>query len=115
MQVFCTDGTVFRCGSYEVTQHGVQLYGSPPDETEERYSDDPEMMGYVPHDRLWYILPDGVRSAAPTLAQSQGTPGRPPGSVTPQGGQSPGARQQRGGHPARGSPGRTPPESGGPP
>lgn len=73
MQVYCTDGTVFRVRSYEVTQYGVQLYGQPLEEEDDRYADDPEQRGFVPHDQLRYILPDGVTAAA-----------APPGGQPPQ-------------------------------
>ncbi|WP_336001158.1 hypothetical protein [Halorientalis halophila] len=71
MQVYCTDGTVFRCRSFEVAEYGVHLYGTPPDADEERYAGDPEQVGFVPHDRLWYVLPEGVISAAIQPAQPQ--------------------------------------------
>lgn len=58
MQVICTDGTVFACQSYELTEYGVICYEGRAEG--ERYEGDPEQVGYVPHDRLWYVLPDGV-------------------------------------------------------
>lgn len=85
MQVFCTDGTVFTCRSYELTEYGVKLYEKRPDSDDDRYSDSPDQIGFVPHEKLGYILPDGVRPASqPTVQtqpmmqrqQTQGQPGR---------------------------------------
>ncbi|MFD1586604.1 hypothetical protein ACFR9U_06390 [Halorientalis brevis] len=80
MQVFCTDGTVFACRSYDLTEYGVKLYGQHPD-ADERYRDDPEQIGFVPHDRLGYILPDGVRPASQSVVGAQPVMGSgyPPG------------------------------------
>ena len=71
MQVFCTDGTVFTCRSYDLTEYGVKLYGKNLGSDDERYSDDPDQIGFVPHDRLGYILPDGVRPASYAGGQAQ--------------------------------------------
>ncbi|WP_136717024.1 hypothetical protein [Halorientalis salina] len=71
MQVICTDGTVFTCRSYELTEYGVKLYGEGSDDDDDRYSDEPEQIGFVPHDRLGYVLPDGVRPASQSVVQTQ--------------------------------------------
>lgn len=62
MQVICTDGTAFPCEGYELTEYGAMIYGQEPDPDSERdrYRSDPEQVAYIPHDRLWYILPEGV-------------------------------------------------------
>ena len=76
MQVFCTDGTVFTCRSYDLTEYGVKLYGQHAEADDDRYSDEPDQIGFVPHDRLGYILPDGVRPASGAVVQSQPEMGR---------------------------------------
>jgi len=83
MQVFCTDGTVFPCRSYQLTEQGVKLYEQPLDPDDERYSGDPEQVGFVPHERLLYILPDNITPAAPTTGR-----GRPLPSGSTTGGQT---------------------------
>jgi hypothetical protein len=82
MQVFCTDGTVFTCRSYELTEYGVKLYGQGSDADDDRYGDDPEQIGFVPHDRLGYVLPDGVRPASQPVVQSQSATPNPQPPVT---------------------------------
>lgn len=77
MQVFCTDGTVFTCRSYDLTEYGVKLYGQHPDSDDERYRDDPKQIGFVPHDKLGYILPDGVRPVSQSAVQTQPAMGSP--------------------------------------
>ena len=83
MQVFCTDGTVFACRSYDLTEYGVKLYGQSPDSNDERYRDEPEQIGFVPHDKLGYILPDGVRPSTQAVVGTQPVMGSPvpPGST----------------------------------
>lgn len=78
MQVICTDGTAFTCESYELTEYGAVLYDKPLDPESERYESDRSQSGYVPHDRLWYILPDGVTPNIPGLSAAQGQPRRQP-------------------------------------
>lgn len=77
MQVVCTDGTVFACEGYELTEYGVMIYDQEhdSDEERERYAGDPDQVGYVPHDRLWYILPDGV---TPNVSGVQGVQSQQP-------------------------------------
>ncbi|WP_225335589.1 hypothetical protein [Halomicrobium urmianum] len=80
MQVICTDGTAFSCEGYELTEYGVMIYDQKhdPDEERDRYGGDPEQVAYVPHDRLWYILPDGV---TPNVSGVQGVqPQQPQGA-----------------------------------
>ncbi|WP_226011190.1 hypothetical protein [Halomicrobium salinisoli] len=86
MQVICTDGTIFSCEGYELTEYGVVIYDQEHDSDEERdrYGGDPEQVGYVPHDRLWYVLPDGVtpnvsgvRGVQSRQPQGAGQPGSP--------------------------------------
>ncbi|MFB6164479.1 MAG: hypothetical protein ABEJ31_04915 [Haloarculaceae archaeon] len=64
MQVFCTDGTVFACQDYELTEYGLKLYGQEADADDDRYASDREPIGFVPFDRLWYVLPSGVVSTS---------------------------------------------------
>jgi len=83
MQVFCTDGTVFACRSYELTEYGIKLYGQESDADDDRYGDEPEQIGFVPHDRLGYVLPDGVRPASQSVVGGQPVTGsRQPHGVT---------------------------------
>lgn len=91
MQVICTDGTVFACEGYELTEYGAVIYGQEFGEDSERYDSDPEQTGYVPHDRLRYILPDGVEPKLPGLATARGQPGQqvPPRNRRSPPGQSP--------------------------
>lgn len=72
MQVICTDGTRFACEGYELTKYGVKLLDEDRDGDDERYDTDPSAVGYVPHDRLWYIVPDGVRPNGPATAPPAG-------------------------------------------
>jgi hypothetical protein len=72
MGVFCTDGTVFTCRSYDLTEHGVELYSKRPDPDDERDAGDPEQVGYLPHERLLYILPDAIIPATPVGVQAAG-------------------------------------------
>ena len=74
MQVICTDGTVFTCDGFELTEYGVALYGQNLAREKERYDSEPEQTGYIPHDRLWYILPDDVEPNIPGLATGRGQP-----------------------------------------
>ncbi|MFB6140169.1 MAG: hypothetical protein ABEJ26_07015 [Halosimplex sp.] len=61
MHVYCTDGTVFECARYEANEYGLVLYGTERQRDRERYeTEDPQQVGFVPHDRLWYVLPKGV-------------------------------------------------------
>ncbi|MFB6178647.1 MAG: hypothetical protein ABEI77_02850 [Halorientalis sp.] len=87
MQVFCTDGTVFACRSYDLTEYGVKLYGKVA-HAGDRYGEDPQQIGFVPHDRLGYILPNGVQPASGAIVQPQPVPGRryPTGTPGPGGG-----------------------------
>ena len=93
MNVICTDGTHFNCDTYELTEKGVKLYKGAPD-GESRYGsdDDEHQIGFVPEERLLYILPDGVQ---PAQAPAQ----RPQGQQTPaqqrQGKQTQGPPPQR--------------------
>lgn len=73
MQVICTDGTTFACESYELTEFGVVCYSEARPDDDERYDRSPDQIGYVPHERLWYVLPDGVAPNAPDV-QPTGTP-----------------------------------------
>lgn len=101
MQVICTDGTTFGCAGYELTKYGVKLLGQDTDPEDDRYETDGEPMAYVPHDRLWYIVPDGVQSSVPTGATGAqqvipqgGVPAQPgPGRPGPQPGSAPGPRR----------------------
>ncbi len=76
MQVICTDGTTFSCEGFELTEYGVALYGQNLTREKERYDSEPEQTGYIPHDRLWYVLPDGVEPNVPGLSVAQGQPPR---------------------------------------
>ncbi|SFR88659.1 hypothetical protein SAMN05216559_0518 [Halomicrobium zhouii] len=78
MQVICTDGTTFTCKGFELTEYGVALYGQNLAQEKERYDNEPEQTGYVPHDRLWYILPESVQPEIPPPGASHGQPGRHP-------------------------------------
>lgn len=92
MRVICTDGTVFPCESYDLNDHGVVLYGQEEGDEDERYDEEREQIGFVPHWRLSYVLPDDV------------TPGAGPASDAPQqmpNGQAP---YQGGGHQQGGAP-----------
>jgi len=61
MRVYCTDGTVFECERYEVTEFGLVAYGQDNEPAPDRYDDEgSEQIAFVPHDRLWYVLPSGV-------------------------------------------------------
>lgn len=61
MHVYCTDGTVFDCERYDVNEFGIVLYGDEKPKDTDRYdSNDATQIGFVPHDRLWYVLPRGV-------------------------------------------------------
>ena len=83
MQVICTDGTTFTCKGFELTEYGVALYGQNLAQEKERYDNEPEQTGYVPHDRLWYILPDGVQPELPPPGASQGQSGQQPPTGQP--------------------------------
>ena len=91
MYVYCTDGTVFECARYEVNEYGLVLYGTEEQQDRERYdTDDPQQVGFVPRDRLWYVLPDGVTPQV-GLAPPQQRPGghgrpQPNARAQPQGG-----------------------------
>ncbi|MCU4800620.1 hypothetical protein OB920_09585 [Halobacteria archaeon HArc-gm2] len=78
MKVICTDGTTFTCKGFELTEYGVALYGQNLAQEKERYDNEPEQTGYVPHDRLWYILPESVQPELPPPGASQGQPGQQP-------------------------------------
>lgn len=104
MQVICTDGTTFSCEGYQLTEYGVKLLDEDRDGDDDRYDTDPSAVGYVPHDRLWYIVPDGIqpnRSGMAAPANQPGgqqprgsTDGRPqPGHSAPSSGGSPGPRR----------------------
>ncbi|WP_436928315.1 hypothetical protein [Halosimplex halobium] len=76
MQVYCTDGTVVDCARYEVNEYGLVLYGTEDQQDRERYdTSDPQQVGFVPHERLWYVLPEGVTPQAGLSAPGQGQPG----------------------------------------
>jgi hypothetical protein len=97
MQVICTDGTRFACNGYELTKYGVKLLDEDRDTDDERYDSDPNAVGYVPHDRLWYIVPDGVRPNGPRRAPPVGAdgpihPNDEPGRGAPPVGQPPSNR-----------------------
>lgn len=106
MQVICTDGTTFACEGFELTEYGVALYGQNLAQEKERYDSEPEQTGYIPHDRLWYVLPDGVTPNVPAPLAAQGQPGQrppmgndqsPPGQpqgAVPQPQQKPGQQRQ---------------------
>lgn len=115
MQVICTDGTAFSCEGYELTEYGLVLYDQPKDPETERYDSDPAQAGYVPHDRLWYVLPDGVEPNVAGLTQTQlGSPAATSGQNAPAAGrQSPGGRQPPGAL-GGGGPGPAPGPGGGP-
>lgn len=106
MQVICTDGTVFTCQGYALTEYGVKLLDEDQNRDEERYDTEPGLVGYVPHDRLWYIVPDGVRPNGPAgihPAPQQNVPpqngpasgGTPPGAPSAPSNGAQGPRQQR--------------------
>jgi hypothetical protein len=103
MQVICTDGTTFTGEGFELTEYGIIVYGQELDPNDERYAGDPEQAGFVPHDRLWYVLPDGVEPNVPAPA-TRGDQGQQP----PQGMQQPqhNSQQPPSDHPV------TPPEHG---
>lgn len=72
MRVYCTDGTVVACERFEVSEFGVTLYGQAEAETRDRYEDtEPKQTGFVPHDRLWYVLP---KTATPEAGVGVGHP-----------------------------------------
>ena len=74
MNVICTDGTRFRCDRYELTEKGVKLYCGDVDEPPARYESDADdhQVGFVPDERLLYILPEGVSPAgAPVTERRQ--------------------------------------------
>jgi|AntDeeMetagen285_2_1112576.scaffolds.fasta_scaffold03966_3 hypothetical protein len=118
MQVICTDGTVFTCKGFELTEYGVALYGQNLAQEKERYDNEPEQTGYVPHDRLWYILPDGVQSELPPPEAPQGQRSQqPPTGQPPNGTQQQPAEQsptppiqQLQNQPQRGPPGQQQPK-----
>lgn len=85
MQVICTDGTTFHCESYELNDYGAVLYGQELNENKDRYEEDPEQFAYIPHARLWYILPDGVRSHFPGLPNAGQQPQQVPQQQPPVG------------------------------
>lgn len=91
MQVICTDGTVFQCKDYELTDAGIMLYGEELGTGEERYEGDPDKIGYIPHDELLYVLPNGVEPAITTVSrhQRQEVAHRNQGNHRPQEGQQP--------------------------
>lgn len=113
MQVICTDGTMFSCEGFELTEYGIALYGQNLAQEKERYDSEPEQTGYIPHDRLWYVLPDGVTpnmpvplatqglGPQPPMGNDQSAPGQPQGAV-PRAHQNPGQQRQ--------PPGQTQPE-----
>lgn len=83
MQVICTDGTIFHCESYEVIDGGVKLFSKDVDDDndpEHRYKPDTEdiQVGYVPDDKLAYILPDDTTSRHTPPAQRQPMGTAPP-------------------------------------
>lgn len=79
MQVICTDGTTFACESYELTEFGVVCYSEEQPDDADRYDRSPDQIGYVPHDRLWYVLPDGVAPNVPGATTADGpAPGPAP-------------------------------------
>lgn len=82
MQVICTDGTMFTCEGYELTEYGAALFGERHDPEGERYDSDPAQIGYVPHERLWYILPDGVEPNITGLSATRVYSGQRPASDT---------------------------------
>lgn len=84
MQVICTDGTTFACESYELTEYGVVCYSEEQPDDGDRYDRSPDQIGYVPHDCLWYVLPDGVAPAARGV-QSTGRPAPASNPPDPQG------------------------------
>ena len=90
MYVYCTDGTVFECARYEVNEYGLVLYGTEEQQERERYdTEEPQQVGFVPHDRLWYVLPRDVTpqvGLAPPRRQSSGSGQPQPNTrVQPQG------------------------------
>ncbi|WP_436923294.1 hypothetical protein [Halosimplex amylolyticum] len=75
MHVYCTDGTVFECARYEVNDYGLVLYGTEEQAERERYdTEEPQQVGFVPHDRLWYVLPEGVTPQVGLAPPQQGQP-----------------------------------------
>lgn len=98
MQVVCTDGTTFTCEAYELTDYGVTVYSQPHEPDEDRYAKTPDQMAYVPHDRLWYILPDGVAPRGPAAVgrATNDSPAPPNGAPAPQN-PTPGAPVDRAG------------------
>lgn len=114
MQVICTDGTMFSCEGYELTEYGVMCYAQPRDPEGERYDSDPEQVAYVPHDRLWYVLPNGV---SPNVAiggtAGQAVGGQPLKDQTGQSAAPPTAAEQSPGSAVGGqTPGQPPGQSG---
>jgi len=76
VNVICTDGTRFSCDSYELTEKGVKLYSGNTeaiDEQRARYQSDIDeyQIGFVPDERLQYILPDGVYPAQQPVVGKQ--------------------------------------------
>ena len=106
MQVICTDGTTFNCAGYELTKYGVKLLGQDADPEDDRYETDGEPIAYVPHDRLWYIIPDGVQPPVPVGAPQPMAQGA--GQPVPQGAGQPAPEQPQGSQPAPRGPGPQP-------
>lgn len=52
MQVVCIDGTVIQCDSFQAKNKGLML--------KEKHQKQPETIGFVPFDRLMYVVPDDV-------------------------------------------------------
>lgn len=75
MRVYCTDGTVFECRQFDVNEFGLVLYGQRAPEERDRYEDGkPEQSGFVPHERLWYVLPNDVTPGVGAPVPERGHP-----------------------------------------
>lgn len=94
MQVICLDGTTIQCARFRAIDGGVLLFES---DTSQEDDEDEEATGFIPHERLRYVLPDEAQPATPIReqrAQQAGHPQQP----SPGGGGTPGTGQWVQGH-----------------
>lgn len=57
MQAVCIDGTVIEADQIKEQQQGIRLEEKPQ---KQGGSSKPRMIGFVPYDRLMYVIPDDV-------------------------------------------------------